>query len=140
MKDVTAFLAHGFPQTGRRLPMSQGEIDYELLSQVFDLTAADAKVTSEQFLDDLCAAAVSQEKGFANKNHHIITKAATTRCQTVQVLSGIDRLVLAIAALQEGFVGGKASQVQGVERFGSRLVNRKGGSTIGTMDPLRAKG
>ena len=77
MKDISAFLTQGFFESGCGLPMSQRQIDHELLAQIFDLTAADGNVVlQEQVVNDFIGAAMSPEKALADKNHHVITKTA----------------------------------------------------------------
>jgi hypothetical protein len=76
MKNVTAIATQGFLQAGRGLPMSQGQIDDKLLSQIGDLTGADPDVARQKFLHSFFGATVPQKQGLTDKDHHVIAKGA----------------------------------------------------------------
>ena len=139
MQDVTTLGAHGFLQTRGRLPMSPGQMDDESLAQIGDFTGAQANVARAQLLDNFLGAAVAPEQRLADKDHHIVTEGGARGNQAAEFLRGIARRVEALAAMQEGFLGGKAAQVQGVDCFLARFANLERGLTIGALAAGRAK-
>ena len=61
-----------------------------------------------QFLDDLLGATMAQEQRPTDKDQHIVAIGAACGHQLTQRLGGIEALVGAVFAVQEGFMRGKA--------------------------------
>ena len=111
MQDVTAFGPQGLLQARGRLAMRQGQIDDEFLAQIRHFTGTENNAVRRQLGDNFGGTAVPPEQSLAHITHHIIAKSAARRDQAAQVFGLVGDLVGTLVAVEQGFVGGKATQM-----------------------------